>query len=63
MEQIGLRSDLSTARYQLNSGQSGSSSSGVVFGGKPTYNPPTAVTGSTEEWNAPSTTTKTISTD
>ena len=55
--------DLSTARYQLNHGQSGSSTSGAVFGGKESYGPPTAVTGSTEEWNQPSVSTRTIDTD
>ena len=46
--------DLNTGRYQLNNGQSGSSTSGVVFGGKASYGPPPAVTGSTEEWSVPS---------
>ena len=55
--------DLNSRRYQLNNNQSGSSTSGVVFGGKPYYNPPTAVTGATEEWNAPSSSTRTIDTD
>ena len=55
--------DLNNRRYQLNNNQSGSATSGVVFGGKPYYNPPTAVTGSTEEWNLPSVSTRTIDTD
>jgi len=54
--------DLNTARYQLNNGQSGSSTAGLVFGGKPTYSPPTAVTASTEQYTSPLETTVTFTT-
>ena len=54
-------SDISTGRYQLNAGQSGTTTSGVIFGGKPTYGSPPATTGATEEWSGSSTTIKVLS--
>jgi len=56
-------SDLNTARYQLNNSGLGTTSAAAAVGGKASYGGPTAQSSATEEWNLPSTTTKTISTD
>ena len=54
--------DLNTARSSLW-GVGISAEAALAIGGKASYGGPTAQSSATEEWNVPSTTTKTISTD